>query len=140
DRSFTSEKFLSDYVQAVPLSSLHVNNGRHATTPPHAGKQSSESFWRFGTLMMVHIVVNTDCLISTILKRLRCKGFGQWKISITRDIKQIEVDVAVESDVKHSYADDQHCIEIVGTTNYVQFTIQRNLIYPALWEFNAMFH
>ncbi|GMS82303.1 hypothetical protein PENTCL1PPCAC_4478, partial [Pristionchus entomophagus] len=30
DRSFTSEKFLSDYVQAVPLSSLHVNNGRHA--------------------------------------------------------------------------------------------------------------
>ncbi|GMT01923.1 hypothetical protein PENTCL1PPCAC_24097, partial [Pristionchus entomophagus] len=30
DRSFTSEKFLSEYAHAVPLSSLQVNNGRRA--------------------------------------------------------------------------------------------------------------
>ncbi|GMS98684.1 hypothetical protein PENTCL1PPCAC_20859 [Pristionchus entomophagus] len=75
---------------------------------------------------MRNLLINSDWLLSSIMKRLRHTGCGYWEFQATMMIDISEIENSLTTDLEYIHVNKRHCIRIVGTEHHVFFNVERS--------------
>ncbi|GMR57424.1 hypothetical protein PMAYCL1PPCAC_27619 [Pristionchus mayeri] len=109
DSRFINESFLIDFVTSSPLSHLTIYDESDSPPPTRVANEFASVLSEFGSLHIANvIVVDTDWFLEPLVKRLQHGLNGEWRLSITEDITDIDIqrfsmpsDVSIASNRTH---------------------------------------
>ncbi|GMT02043.1 hypothetical protein PENTCL1PPCAC_24217 [Pristionchus entomophagus] len=139
DASFIDETFLRNYAKAVLFARLGIFNAGQSRSLLFASKGLGESLSQLGMFSMPRLVINTDWLLSPLLKRLRHKTEGTWHFRTTRNIDQREIDTAMGSDMKCSSNGNRHTIELADANFKLDLRFIQDNMVATMWNIEAVF-